>query len=171
MAQILANELPNDGIEWAKLCAADMLAMGLHWPMLACRLLHASSRAGPNYNPGKCHSAGMGRWNACRYDADEVQWPKCRQMSCLTLASNGPNYARQICSRWACIGQCWPAGFFTQALAWAQIITRGKRHSAGLGLWKSRRNAADELAMAQGQQMSCRALASNGPNYARQIRS
>ena len=35
MAQILANELPNDGIEWAKLCAADMLAMGLHWPMMA----------------------------------------------------------------------------------------------------------------------------------------
>ena len=104
---------------------------------------------------GKRHSAGLGLWKSHRNAADELAMAQGQQMSCRALASNGPNYVRQICSRWACIGQCWPVGFFTQALAWAQIITRGKRHSAGLGLWKSCRNVADELTMAQGQQMSC----------------
>ena len=77
MAQMPVNEVPNDGIEWAKLCAADMLAMGLHWSMMACRLLHASSRVGPNYKQGK--------------KVNQQVWADGMPADMMPMRYNGPN--------------------------------------------------------------------------------
>ena len=95
MAQILAKELPKDSLEWVKPCAADVLAMGLHWPMMAGRLLNTSSCLCPDYNQVK-----------------------------MSIGRYGPMEGPQECCRWACNGPVPANELPNEGLEWANYSQR-----------------------------------------------